>query len=85
MGSRHTLPRKPRARPLTGERPAMRVIAPASRCANASERSSFTLATYNLTRMGGLFGWRWSTALAVVRLKSAKRRVTPWKRGGISG
>jgi hypothetical protein len=22
----------------------------------------FTLAAYNLTRMGGLFGWRWSTA-----------------------
>lgn len=27
----------------------------------------FTCAAYNLTRMGWLFGWRWSTAKAVVR------------------
>ena len=42
-----------------------------------SAQTVFTFAAYNLTRMGGLFGWRRLTAWVVVRLKSARRRETP--------
>lgn len=41
----------------------------------------FTLAAQNLTRMGGIFRWRCSTARAQLCLPSVLRWVTPCKRG----